>query len=136
MFLSSSGSSLWVSLPEGCIDTNSKNCLGKRGGLFNYSDSSTWEANGLYELPLQAETPLGYSGDALIDLDNITLGWIGSGGPHLYETVVTGVATKDFYLDQLGLTPRPVKISGFNDQYSSTLTSLFEDQKIPSVTWS
>jgi hypothetical protein len=84
---------------------------------------------------LQAETPLGYSGNALVGLDNITLGWMGSGGPSLDETVVTGVATKDFYTCQLALTPRFVNISGSNDQYSCPLTSLFKDQKFPSVTW-
>lgn len=61
---------------------------------------------------------------------------MGSGGPAINNTVVTGVATKDFFLGQLGLTSRPVNISDFNHQYSSPLSSLFEDQKIPSLTWS
>ena len=61
---------------------------------------------------------------------------MGSGGPAVNNTVVTGVATKDFFLGQLGLTSRPVNISDFNHQYSSPLSSLFEDQKIPSLTWS
>jgi hypothetical protein len=61
---------------------------------------------------------------------------MGSGGPAVNNTVVTGVATKDFFLGQLGVTSRPVNISDFNHQYSSPLSSLFEYQKIPSLTWS
>ena len=134
--MSSSGSSLWVPLPEGCIGTDSKSCPEQRGGLFNYNGSSTWKANGLYELPLQAQSSLGYSGNSLVGFDNITLGWQGSGGPSLNKTLVTGVATKDFFLGHLGLTSRPVNISDFNDQYPSPLSSLFEADEIPSLTWS
>lgn len=134
--MSSSGSSLWVPLPEGCTETDSANCPEQRGGLFNYNESSTWKADDFYELPLQAESSLGYSGNSLVGFDNVTLGWMGSGGPSLYNNVVTGVATKDFFLGQLGLTSRPVNVSDFNRQYSSPLTSLFEDKKIPSLTWS
>lgn len=136
VLISSSGSSLWVPLPEGCIDTDSKDCPERRGGLFNYNDSSTWRADNLYELPLQAESSLGYSGNALVGFDNVTLGWMGSGGPPLNNTVVAGFATKDFFVGQLGLNARPVNISDFNDQHSSPLTALFEDDKIPSLTWS
>jgi Eukaryotic aspartyl protease len=136
VLLSSSGSSLWVPLLEGCIDTDPLDCPDQRGGLYNYNSSSTWKADDLYELPLQAESSLGYSGNSLVGFDNITLGWTGSGGLSINNTVVTGVATKDFFLGQLGLTSRPVNISDFNHQYSSPLGSLFEDKKIPSLTWS
>lgn len=136
MLISSSGSSLWVPLPEGCIDTDSPDCPDQRGGLFNYNDSSTWKADDLYELPLQAESSLGYSGNSLVGFDDVTLGWMGSGGPSINGTVVTGIVTKDFFIGQLGLTSRPVNLSDFNHQYSSPLTSLFEDEKIPSLTWS
>jgi Eukaryotic aspartyl protease len=134
--MSSSGSSLWVPLPEGCLETDSRKCPQQRGGLFNYNESSTWDAVDLYELPLQAESSLGYSGNSLVGFDDITLGWSGSGGPSLAKTVVTGVATKDFFLGQLGLTSRPVNISGYNDRYSSPLSSLFDAGEIPSLSWS
>lgn len=134
--MSSSGSSLWVPLPEGCIDTDPTDCPDQRGGLFNYNSSLTWRADGLYKLPLQAESSLGYSGNSLVGFDNVTLGWMGSGRISINNTVVTGIATKDFFLGQLGLTSRPTNISDFNDQHSSPLSSLFNDEKIPSLTWS
>lgn len=134
--MSSSGSSLWVPLPEGCIESDSPKCAQQRGGLFHYNNSATWKADDLYGLPLQSTASLGYSGNSLVGFDNITLGWMGSGGPSLSNSVVTGFATKDFFLGQLGLTSRPVNITDFNDQYSSPLTSLFEQRKIPSLTWS
>jgi hypothetical protein len=136
VLMSSSGSSLWVPLPEGCIDTDSKKCPQQRGGLFNYSGSSTWEAVDLFELPLQAEASLGYSGNSLVGFDDIALGWAGSGGPSLTKMVVTGVVTKDFFLGQLGLTSRPVNIPVYDDRYSSPLSSLFEAGEIPSLSWS
>jgi Eukaryotic aspartyl protease len=136
VLMSSSGSSLWVPLPEGCLETDSRKCPQQRGGLFNYNDSSTWDAVDLYELPLQAESSLGYSGNSLVGFDEITLGWSGSGGPSLNKTVVTGIATKDFFLGQLGLTSRPVNISGYDDRYSSPLSSLFQAGEIPSLSWS
>ncbi len=136
MLLSSSTSSLWVPLPEGCIETDPKNCEEQRGGLFDFDKSSTWKASGLYELLLEAESSLGYSGNSLVGFDNITLGWLRSGGPSFNNTVVTGVAIKDFFTGQMGLDSRPVNFTNLNDHYSSLSTSLFEAEMIPSPTWS
>ena len=49
---------------------------------------------------------------------------------------VTGFATKDFYLGLLGLTPRPVNISSFNDPQPSFLKTLENNNQIPSTSWS
>ena len=134
--MSSSGSSLWVPLPEGCLESDSKQCPQQRGGLFNYNASSTWVAVDLYELPLEAESSLGYFGNSLVGFDDTTLGRLGSRGPYLAKTVVTGIASKDFFLGQLGLTSRTVNISGYDDDYSSPLSFLFESGEIPSLSWS
>jgi Eukaryotic aspartyl protease/Adenovirus E3 region protein CR2 len=137
VLISSSSSSLWVPVPDGCLNIEDPKCPDLRGGLFNYNDSSTWKADNYYELPLQPETHLrGYSGNSLVGFDNVTLGWMGSGGPYFNNTVITGFATKDFYLGELGLTARPVNISDFNHQYASPLTALFKAGTIPSLTWS
>jgi Eukaryotic aspartyl protease len=134
--MSSSGSTLWVPFPEGCIATDSTDCPEQRGGLFKYNDSSTWVPNHSKKLPLQAEASLGYSGSSLVGFDNVTLDSIGSGGVSLNKTVVTGIATKDFFLGQLGLYPRRVDIPDLKQVYSSPLLSLFEAQEIPSLSWS
>lgn len=50
--------------------------------------------------------------------------------------MVTGIANLDFFLGHLGLNHRPLNISNLTDQHRSPLASLFEDKKIPSLTWS
>ncbi|KAF7510996.1 hypothetical protein GJ744_005542 [Endocarpon pusillum] len=136
VLMSNLDSSLWVPVPEGCNKNDPPDCPEQRGGLYSYNDSSTWKESGLYALPLQARSFLGYSGNSKIGVDNIMLGGIGSGAPSIGTSVVTGIVEKDFFLGHLGLNHRALNISNLTDQHRSPLTSLFEDKKIPSLTWS
>ena len=138
VLISSSGSALWVVLPEGCISTDPTDCPKNRGFTFNQNASSTWIDQGLFSLILTAEQPLGdYVGDnSDLGLDNITLGWQGSQGPSLSRQLIAGIATKDFYLGLLGLTNRPYNVSNFNNEFPSPLETLYNKNQIPSLSWS
>ena len=49
--------------------------------------------------------------------------------------VVAGLATKDFYVGQLGLSARPVNFTDFNDPQKSLLGSLREQGLIKGTSW-
>ena len=132
---STSGSSLWVVLIQGCIESDPSNCHTLRGDTFNINASSTWQDEGLFHLPLLSEQYLGYSGNADYGFDNVTLDWPGSGGPTLEHQVLTGIATKDFYIGSLGMTSRPVNISNFTDPFPSMLGTLRNNNQIPSLSF-
>ena len=130
-----SGNSLWVVLPEGCIAGDPSDCASLRGSEFHINESSTWSYQGTYELPLGTQALLGYRGNARAGYDTITLGWQGYGLPSLAHQVVAGIATKDFYLGSLGLKPQAVNFTTFNDPQPSMLQSLRNGSKIPSSSW-
>ena len=126
---------MWVVLPQGCTKNDPDSCPSQRGFTFKTNQSSTWESQGLFGLPLEEESLLGYSGNAEFGFDTITLGWQGSGALSLMHQVVAGFATKDFYLGNLGLTPRPVNFTDFNNPQQSVLGTLQNQSKIPGSSW-
>ena len=137
----STGTSIWVVRPEGCITTDPKNCGDLRGFLFNSNDSSTWSTgglknNGLYDLTAFEENILGYSGNAYYGFDDITFGWQSDRLPKLSHQVIAGYVTKDFYLGSLGISPQPILFDNFNNAYPSLLTTLRNESLIPSFSWS
>ena len=132
---STSGSSLWVVLRQGCIESDPANCNTLRGDTFDINRSATWQDEGLFQLPLHSEQFLGYSGNADYGFDNITLDYPGSGGPTLEHQVLTGFATKDFYIGNLGITSRPVNITNFTDPFPSPMGSLRNNNQIPSLSF-
>jgi hypothetical protein len=68
--------------------------------------------------------------------ETVGLGFQGSGGPSLDHTVVAGLQTMDFWIGMLGLNPRPTNFSDFNNPQPSYLSLLYENQKIPSLSYS
>jgi hypothetical protein len=110
-------------------------CSSLRGFLFRSNASSTWSDRGLFQLPLYPEDALGYSGNADFGFDNITLAWQGQGGAVLGHQVVAGIATKDFYVGMLGLSPQPVNFTDFNHPEPSILGTLTDRKEIPSASW-
>ena len=68
-------------------------------------------------------------------LDTLGLGYPGSGAPSLKKQVMATVATKDFYLGNLGLAPRPVNLTTYQDSYPSFLTNLHNQSLIPSLSY-
>ena len=122
-------------LTQGCIASDPDTCDYLRGYRFHVNESRTWQDQGLFQLPLRSERYLNYSGNADYGFDNITLGWPGSGGPALDHQVVTGLATKDFYIGSLGLSPYPVNFTNFSSPFPSMLTTLKNDNVIASLAY-
>ena len=86
----------------------------------------------MFQLPLDPEHYLPFSGAANFGFDNVTLDWQGYGGMTLEKQVVAGYITDDFYIGALGLSPLPVNITSFDDQYPSFLGTLRAQNHIPS----
>ncbi|PNS19722.1 hypothetical protein CAC42_7689 [Sphaceloma murrayae] len=137
---SSSGSSIWAVLPEGCTEEDPADCATRRGVLFDYNNSTTWRRVGnndtFFELSYETEASLGYEGNAVVGFDDVELGWPGAGGPVLQDQVIAGYAAKTNMLGLLGLTPRPVNITSYIDRHQSPLGTLANTNKtVPSSYW-
>ncbi|KAI9819298.1 MAG: hypothetical protein M1827_007455 [Pycnora praestabilis] len=131
---------LWVVLPQGCTSTDPSNCASIRGFEFTPNTSSTWSTEGLsngglYSLSLYEEIMLGYSGAADYGYDNITLGWQGANLPILSHQVIAGIATTDFWIGSLGLSPLGMNFTDFNTPQPSMLGTLRNQSLVPSASW-
>ena len=127
-------------LSEGCVQSDVNDCADSRGHIFTSNQSSTWSieklANGgLFELTLYEERKLDYSGNALYGFDNITLGVTGSGMPIASQQLIAGIATPDFWVGSLGLSPLPFNFTNLNNPVPSLLGSLRKENQIPSTSW-
>ena len=89
----------------------------------------------MYHLSLYSESKLGYSGNGDFGFETVSLSWQGSGGPTLTNQVVGGIATKDFYIGRLPLTPRPVNFTDLNHPNPSVLETLKSQSIVPSLSW-
>ena len=61
-----------------------------------------------------------------------------AGNPTDYQVAnqtVAGYATRDFYIGSLGVSPQPELFTTFNDAYPSLLTTLRNQNLIPSSSW-
>ena len=133
---SSSGSSLWAIDAQGCTKNDPSTCPNDRGGVYNQASSFTYTQVGTFELPLLAEQPLGLSGNGAFGYDNLVLSYPGGGGPTVNHSVVATVATKDFFLGTMGLTPWGTNFTNLNDPKPSILSLMRDSGQIPSRSWS
>lgn len=128
-------------LAEGCTDANPtlSGCADDRH-IFTRNQSSTWSTQslankGLYALNTFEESSLGLTGNAFYGFDTIELGLGGSGMPSLNGQLVAGIATNDFWLGSLGLSPVPFNFTTLNDPVPSVLGNLRNKSLIPSSSW-
>ncbi len=121
----------------GCLSTDPTGCADSRGGLVNVNISSTWQDQGIYALGDEQNLPdyLDPYDTGDYGLDNLGIGQPGSGAVSLDGMVVAALATKDFYLGNLGVNQQPTNFSSFSDPKPSFLKSLKQSGKIPSLTW-
>ena len=125
----------WVVLKSGCTEQDPSGCDNARGTLFNSNASTTWQDQGLFGLGV--ETNLPYTGNydnGDYGFDTLGLGLVGS-GVTVNHSVIAGIATKDFFLGNLGLTPRPINFTEFDHPKTSLLTNLRSANQIPSLTY-
>ncbi|KAF1354757.1 aspartic peptidase domain-containing protein [Delphinella strobiligena] len=124
----------WVIATQGCESSSDVSaCASARGGLFNYSQSSTFGEIGIYSTWI--EQNLGYIGNAEYGWDVVSLGGLGDGGPTLKNTTVGAVAVDAFYLGVFGLNPKPTNWTSFEDSSPSYMTQLKDQKLIPSVSF-
>ncbi|KAL9111498.1 MAG: hypothetical protein Q9187_007913, partial [Circinaria calcarea] len=128
----------WVVARDGCTDDANEvpNCADTRGDLFNRAGSTTWKDQKNW--PLVAEQNLGFTccdDAAHFNAGNYGFDTLGisskSGNITLDQQVVAAIATKDFYLGNLGLSPRAVN----QNLGPSFLKSLKDQNKIPSLSY-
>lgn len=113
-------------------------CAVSRGNLFNMTSSSTWHDMGIYGINqdgIGLEANLGYTQRAQFGLESLG---IGLQGPSLGNQTVAGIATAEpFYLGIFGLNNQPVNFTTLgNYSAPSFLTTLKDQKKIPSLSWS
>ena len=113
-------------------------CSKSRGKTFNMSESSTWNDLGIYGINqdgLGLEANLGYSQRVQFGLETLGLGLT---GPKLEKQPVGGIATPyPFYLGVFGLNTQPLNFTTLgNETTQSFLTTLKDQKKIPSLSWS
>ncbi|KAL8992354.1 MAG: hypothetical protein Q9169_007165 [Polycauliona sp. 2 TL-2023] len=130
---STAGSATWIVTPGGC-DPSTPECSQARGGLFNQSQSSTWEDLGAWTLAL--EQNLGRNESGAFGLDTISLGLTNTtGGPTLDSQIIAGIETERWYNGILGLQQQPMNLSSFDETHPTFLSSLRAKNLIPSLSW-
>ena len=99
--------------------------------------SSTWQDQGIYALGDEQNLPdyLDPYGNGDYGFDTLGVGQPGSGGVSLDGMVVAALATKDYYMGNIGVNQQPTNFSTFSDPKPSFLKSLKQSGKIPSLTW-
>lgn len=108
-------------------------CINGRGLLFNPNSSSTWSQYGFFALG--AEENLGSTGSGRYGNDTVGLGIQGSGGPSLPDQIVAAFSTDDFYLGFFGVNPASTNFSQQEQGKESYLTSLKNQNLIPSLSF-
>lgn len=134
--------------PEGCEQANPNltGCDDSRGLLFDPKKSTSWtterlDNGGLFKLNTYYEGFLNLTGNAYYGFETLALGAPGSELPSLEHQVVAGIATNNYWLGSLGLSPIPFNFSTLNDSTSSRdpqpslLSELKNNSMIPSLSW-
>lgn len=124
----------WVVLDEGCTTADQKTCPDDRGGIYDFNKSSTWEKKNLFQLGVELNLGYDIQNAGEYGFETLSLGYKGSDGPTLENQVIAGIATKEFYLGSLGLTPRPINFTA-EDQHPSLLSTLKSQNLIPSLSF-
>ncbi|KAI4238321.1 MAG: hypothetical protein LQ352_007886 [Teloschistes flavicans] len=141
LLASSQNPETWVILDEGCVATDPSNCSVTRGGVYVYSNSSSWSKKGVYGLT--SESNLGYTQNSdagAYGWDNVAVATPDGSNIVLNHSVIAGLATKDFYLGSLGLAARATEWqdhSDSNDTFSrdSLITTLQKQNLIPTLSY-
>jgi hypothetical protein len=130
----------WAIATEGCQPGEPTDCHTLRGELYSYNASTTWDSNlstaSTNVYPLELEVALNYTGKGRYGFDDITLGYMGSGGLTVKNQSIAGIATKSYFMGLFGLTPRSKNFTSFNNPIPSFMQTLHSQSEIPSLSWS
>ncbi|KAG9997143.1 acid protease, partial [Aureobasidium melanogenum] len=142
VFPSTTGQETLIPVPEGCTQDDPANCGSLRGVMpfqgdadtgFLSNASTTWTDIGVYTTDL--ETNLGINANGAYGFDTVGLQVENSGGIQQTHQVVAGIADKSFMYGVFGLGPKPSNFSVLSDPQPSFLTSLRENNTIPSKSY-
>ncbi|KAL8789039.1 MAG: hypothetical protein Q9195_007005 [Heterodermia aff. obscurata] len=127
-----------VIIPDGCsVSTGDpSNCTQTRGGAYDSDKSSNWTSKNIF--PINAEQNLGLthnSDNGAYGYDELALPTINGDNVTLNQQLISGVATKDFYLGSLGLSSSPISFEDPPDTRPSLITSLQNANLIPSLSY-
>ncbi|KAG8527771.1 uncharacterized protein KY384_007925 [Bacidia gigantensis] len=143
VMISTAGQATVLVASEGCPPgrpgtTAIPKCEDARGGIFTSSNSSTWKTSSAGNYTLGLEENLGYKDTyATFGLDSVALGPSEAlGGPALESQTVAELATDRFYLGSFGLNHQPVNLSDPSNPQQSYLSTLKNQSRIPSLSWS
>ena len=84
---------------------------------------------------LPEESALGYSGNSSFGFDDAKFGFPSDPLPSVTHQIIEGFATKDFYLGVIGLSPRAINLSSFDNSSASLVASLKDQGSIPTLSW-
>ena len=137
LLVSTSQPASWAVSPRGCGGSDdTDNCTQARGGAFDPSKSSTWFRKDIYQL--NAAINLGYGGDqqnGTYGFDKFAFTSPGGQQVSIDHQVVANIATDKFYLGTIGLAPQVVNFSNSGDNSPSLITSLKDQNLIPSLSY-
>ena len=129
--------STWVIVVDGCGPNDAANCTQARGGEYDDRKSSSWNPKTIFQLG--AEDNLGYSGNAINGSYGYdTIGLLGKAGANnisVNHQVIAGLITEVFYVGSLGLSNQAINFTDSGDSSPSLLTSLKNENLIPSVSY-
>lgn len=122
--------------PQGCNNqTDANNCTEARGGVFDVESSKTWTEKRIFELG--AESNLGYTGNSdngEYGLDTVAIGVPGRGNVTVDQQLIAGIATKDFFLGNVGLADRQLAFAD-GTQGTGLMAQLKSKNLIPSLSY-
>ncbi|KAL8693775.1 MAG: hypothetical protein Q9218_001471 [Villophora microphyllina] len=127
----------WVVSSGGCISGDPSGCSDFRGGLFSPNSSTSWSHVADFELGVENNLR-NYSGNhdnGNYGFDTLALGYLGSGGPTVKQSVIAGIETKDFYLGNIGLSSQPINFTTIDNPAPSLLSQLKSSNQIPSLSY-
>lgn len=124
-------------LPEGCNSSSDpQGCDERRGRLFDLQESSTWVQKAIFQLPIPAEQPWGYTGNGSLGFDLLKFPRSDGGSFKLLNATISAYATKDLFLGLLGLSPFHLVTDDASGSWmSSLLISMKESGQIGSLSW-
>ncbi|KAI6796723.1 acid protease [Hortaea werneckii] len=113
---------------RGAIGNDGQNSSG-----FASNGSTTWDLIGIYTLDDQEEK-LGYGGNGKFGYD--TVSWNGaSKSVVLQDQVVGSLPGLEYWLGMIGVGPKPINFTTFNEPVPSMLSHMVDNEIIPSLSW-
>lgn len=143
VLVSTASQQTWLIHPLACLKNQTEsgrtvevtdgNCYDSRGKTFNKSESTTWTNNGFFQLWILKN--IGLSGTGEYGWDTVGLGNKGEETVTVKNTTIGTLISPNFWLGHFGVNPKPTNFSSFADPSPSYMTLLFEQKKIPSLSF-